>query len=101
MYQSYSNITFDKHLIPNEFKKEIDSLTSQCTELYQKQEKIKYETCEEILQRILEHSKTPNCLNMYDVRLRDSSPDQGCGRTWPNGLDLTESYLSVILQFYI
>lgn len=97
MYESYSNITFERSLIPNQFKKDIDDQTAKCKELYQRQEKIKYDTCEEILQKILEYSRQEKdkfCINMYDVRLRDTGPDQGCGMAWPKGLDATTAYLS-------
>lgn len=58
--------------------------------------------CEGILKSILDASLengTKFCLNMYDVRLRDTGFGQGCGMSWPTGLDITGTYLSVSFLF--
>ncbi|KAF1811108.1 putative pheromone-processing carboxypeptidase kex1, partial [Eremomyces bilateralis CBS 781.70] len=51
-------------------------------------------SCELILQEILratqDHTDTP-CVNMYDVRLRDTYPS--CGMNWPPDLDHVTPYL--------
>ncbi len=59
------------------------------------------DNCEGILKSILDASLengTKFCLNMYDVRLRDTGFGQGCGMSWPTGLDITGTYLSVSLR---
>nr|OQO29584.1 Pheromone-processing carboxypeptidase kex1 [Rachicladosporium sp. CCFEE 5018] len=51
-------------------------------------------TCEAILQEILRISSQNNggqCLNMYDVRLKDSYPS--CGMNWPPDLKQVTPYL--------
>jgi hypothetical protein len=36
------------------------------------------------------------CINMYDIRLRDKSANDGCGLyAWPAGLRALVTYLSV------
>lgn len=56
---------------------------------------VDYNDCESILQRILQVTKKGTgdqaCINMYDVRLRDSSP--ACGMNWPPDLDNVGPYL--------
>ena len=48
--------------------------------------------CEQVLQEILKESeKNGKCVNMYDVRLRDSYP--GCGNDWPPDLETVTPYL--------
>lgn len=51
--------------------------------------------CEAIMQEILRNTQQNNkdsaCLNMYDVRLRDSYPS--CGMNWPPDLEFVKPYL--------
>jgi carboxypeptidase D len=53
--------------------------------------------CEQILQELLLLTRTKgsdesqDCVNMYDVRLRDSYPS--CGMNWPPGLEYVTPYL--------
>ena len=74
---------------------------------------IKIDICEQILELILTESKSGSfhifrfdiyilisasfCLNMYDIRLKDTAANQGCGMHWPEGLDRVTRYLSVNL----
>ena len=59
--------------------------------------KVDYSSCEDILQDILRYTTTTNskgkqeCLNMYDVRLKDSYPS--CGMNWPPDLASVTPYL--------
>ncbi|KAK4996389.1 Cell death protease, partial [Elasticomyces elasticus] len=50
-------------------------------------------SCENVLQEILRVTQDGNkqCLNMYDVRLRDSFPS--CGMNWPPDLEYVDPYL--------
>ncbi|KAK2593528.1 Cell death protease [Conoideocrella luteorostrata] len=56
---------------------------------------VDYSDCEAILQKILDLTKQGSgdqeCLNMYDVRLRDSFP--ACGMNWPPDLKDVGPYL--------
>ena len=49
--------------------------------------------CENYLQEVLKESKNKNgnCVNMYDVRLRDEYPS--CGEAWPPDLEHVTPYL--------
>ncbi|KAK2731947.1 Cell death protease [Myotisia sp. PD_48] len=54
--------------------------------------KIHITDCEQVLQQILEESrKDGKCLNMYDIRLRDTFPS--CGMKWPPDLSTIAPYL--------
>jgi carboxypeptidase D len=53
---------------------------------------IDLKVCEQIMQLIMSHtSKNGDCVNMYDVRLRDSYPS--CGMSWPPDLEYVTPYL--------
>ncbi|KAF7194663.1 Pheromone-processing carboxypeptidase kex1 [Pseudocercospora fuligena] len=48
--------------------------------------------CEGIMQEILKHTQNDQgCVNMYDVRLRDTYPS--CGMNWPPDLEYVKPYL--------
>ncbi|KAI8850787.1 Alpha/Beta hydrolase protein [Chytridium lagenaria] len=60
-------------------------------------ERIRTQVCERIMDIILDYSKTDGkqCVNMYDIRLRDSDQREGCGlNTWPPGVRSLRDYLS-------
>ena len=56
-------------------------------------------SCEQVLKSILDLTQEPDpkdsskttCINMYDMRLRESYP--GCGTEWPHDLDKVKPYL--------
>uniref|UniRef100_A0A1Y1MSD7 Carboxypeptidase n=1 Tax=Photinus pyralis TaxID=7054 RepID=A0A1Y1MSD7_PHOPY len=56
---------------------------------------VDYPECESILNKILELTREGSgdqeCINMYDVRLRDSAPS--CGMNWPPDLKYVGPYL--------
>ncbi|KAH0599975.1 hypothetical protein MHUMG1_02765 [Metarhizium humberi] len=56
---------------------------------------VDYPECESILNKILELTRVGSgdqeCINMYDVRLRDSAPS--CGMNWPPDLKYVGPYL--------
>lgn len=57
--------------------------------------RVDYSDCEAILSKILEMTRKgsgeQDCVNMYDVRLRDSYPS--CGMNWPSDLKNVGPYL--------
>ncbi|UPL00807.1 hypothetical protein LCI18_011741 [Fusarium solani-melongenae] len=54
--------------------------------------RVDYGECEEILKNILELTREGNnCINMYDVRLKDTYPS--CGMNWPPDLEYLTPYL--------
>lgn len=55
-------------------------------------DKVDTSSCEAIMQEILRMTTTSGeCVNMYDVRLRDSYPS--CGMNWPPDLEYVTPYL--------
>ncbi|EME44444.1 hypothetical protein DOTSEDRAFT_152310 [Dothistroma septosporum NZE10] len=57
-------------------------------------DKIDISVCESVMQEILRNTQTSGdqgCINMYDVRLRDSYPS--CGMNWPPDLAQVKPYL--------
>lgn len=61
-------------------------------------ELIKLDVCERILDHVLTESQANGqfCINMYDIRLKDTTADGGCGMNfWPPGLSNLRKYLSV------
>ncbi|KAJ3209326.1 Cell death protease [Dinochytrium kinnereticum] len=60
-------------------------------------ERVRTQPCERIMDSILDFSTIDSkfCINMYDVRLRDSDHHQGCGLYgWPEGVKPLKAYLS-------
>lgn len=55
-----------------------------------------YKACDEILTKLLnvlnEHDESHQCINMYDVRLKDSFP--ACGMNWPPDISFLNEFLS-------
>jgi carboxypeptidase D len=59
-------------------------------------DKVDTRSCEDILQELLDQTSTREngkkmCLNMYDIRLKDTSPS--CGMSWPPDLEEVTPYL--------
>lgn len=56
---------------------------------------VDYSECEAVLNQLLKVTQTGSgdkaCVNMYDIRLRDSYPS--CGMNWPPDLEFVEPYL--------
>ena len=74
---------------------ELESQQEQCNKALEApggSDKVDLSTCEAVLQGILRVSqKDEKCINMYDVRLRDTYPS--CGMSWPPDLDTVTPYL--------
>ena len=80
---------------------QIESQLSICTSLLGAEhgnERVDIAECEQVLQTILRLTATSTdeddktgCINMYDVRLRDSYPS--CGMNWPPDLEHVTPYL--------
>lgn len=70
-------------------------MTQNCEHYLGKADAIDLPGCESILQKIMRLSKTDGktdgCINIYDVRLRDSWPS--CGMSWPPDLAYLNPYL--------
>ncbi|KAJ3108597.1 Cell death protease [Phlyctochytrium bullatum] len=69
----------------------------QCRQAALEKDSASLPKCSAVLQGILKFSTANNgsCVNMYDVRLRDETPDDGCGLFgWPPELKGMRTYLS-------
>lgn len=96
-YRTYGKFALHKNLIGKGSPEadELEELTQACERHLGKAEAIDLPACEGILQKILSQTrksgKNDACLNMYDVRLRDSWPS--CGMNWPPDLTYLNPYL--------
>ncbi|KAJ3090452.1 Cell death protease [Quaeritorhiza haematococci] len=95
-YQAYIDFGVERKLLSGRFLTGATSTWKSCEKLLQNAERIKYDTCEMILNFVLDESRDggKGCINMYDIRLRDDGPNDGCGAVkWPFGLDNVKKYL--------
>lgn len=97
-YESYGKFALEKGLIEkdSDSHKTLDGLLAECLKVMDKDPgHVDYRECESILSDMLKLLKKGNgddaCLNMYDVRLRDSYPS--CGMNWPPDLKNVTPYL--------
>lgn len=101
-YKAYLSFAYDKGLIErgSDSAKRLESQQAVCERAISEnggQDKVDMSQCEQILQEILIETKTvgadgkQQCLNMYDVRLKDTYPS--CGMNWPPDLKQVTPYL--------
>lgn len=97
-YDAYLNFAIAKGLVEkgSETDKQMQALLRICkTRLSHEPGHVDYSECEDILGKLLLYLKKGKgdnaCINMYDVRLRDSYPS--CGMNWPPDLKAVEPYL--------
>lgn len=99
-YLSYLPFAYEHNLVQggSEMAKRIESQQSICIKLLDEGGKDHVDTqkCEKIMTDILNETKDKTadpkhqCINMYDVRLRD---DDSCGMNWPPDLATVTPYL--------
>ncbi|CAI6338718.1 unnamed protein product [Periconia digitata] len=99
-YLSYLPYAYKMGLVQGDTPsaKRIQSLQSRCVDLLNEGGKDNVDTpeCEAIMTTILDETKdrtaksNQQCLNMYDIRLRD---DSSCGMNWPPDLSQVTPYL--------
>ncbi|KAJ8322847.1 Cell death protease [Batrachochytrium dendrobatidis] len=67
-----------------------------CKKVLAEKSLVKSPDCEGILQQIINESKSTGkyCINLYDYRLRDQGPNQGCGLAWPTGIEHMVDYFN-------
>jgi len=95
-YQGYLKYSTDNNLLNENSLSKTQQLVNKCTEEYKNSDKIKNYQCEYILDAILNGSTTNGqfCINMYDIRLRDTDSKGGCGLySWPLTLNGMTKYL--------
>lgn len=95
-YQSTLPFAYEEGLIQegSALSKNLEVLQSVCnSRLEAEKNNVDISECEEILQEFLKRTTDGNqqCYNMYDIRLRDSSPE--CGMNWPPDLTNVKPYL--------
>ncbi|KAI9024105.1 Alpha/Beta hydrolase protein [Hyaloraphidium curvatum] len=97
-YNGYVPFAEKYGLIGGEYKASALRHQAECANMYEKYgPRIRYPSCESILDEIINFSRTGGqmCINMYDVRLRDTVPNGGCGLfDWPPRLDEMKRFLS-------
>ncbi|ATY59963.1 pheromone processing carboxypeptidase [Cordyceps militaris] len=98
-YDSYLKYAFQKGLVDKDSDagKQLKGMERNChTMMASDPGKVSYPECEEILTELLLASRTKGagdqeCINMYDVRLKDSYPS--CGMNWPPDLSAVTPFL--------
>ena len=94
-YQTYLPFAYAEGLIPggSDPAKKIEAQVATCLAEFQRhpeQDPIDLPICEAIMSSVLDVTKQgKDCINMYDVRLRDPS----CGVAWPPDLKTVTPYL--------
>lgn len=97
-YEAYHTYAIKNNLLSGKFIKESEQFLSKCKAKLSVNEKVlAVNECEELPSVLERASKSSgqNCLNMYDIRLRDDTPDGGCGMKWPPGLGKMKEILNV------
>jgi len=95
-YAGYLKYSVDNNIISGNTLDKVKDLTNKCALEYQRNDKIKNYSCEFILDTILDGSTANGqyCINMYDIRLRDTDKRGGCGLySWPLTLGSMTKYL--------
>jgi carboxypeptidase D len=108
-YMSYVPFAYEAGLIErgSSTAQTLEEYQSECLKILNREngkDRVDVPECENILQKILFLTQTRGpdgqmqCVNMYDVRLRDSYPS--CGANWPPDLNYVTPYLrrSEVLQ---
>ncbi|RKF83113.1 Pheromone-processing carboxypeptidase kex1 [Golovinomyces cichoracearum] len=101
-YKSYLSYAYERGLVKrgSEIANKIESQQAICIKELNEEggkDRIDLKVCEDILQQILRLSQdnvtdeNSQCINMYDVRKKDSYPS--CGMNWPPDLSAVTTYL--------
>lgn len=97
-YPTYISFALEKGLITTDSDeyKELKAKLRICERIYSSDPgRVDYNECEDILASLLKLTKKgtgpDSCINMYDVRLRDTYPS--CGMNWPPDLKDVTPYL--------
>ncbi|KAI8814408.1 Alpha/Beta hydrolase protein [Cladochytrium replicatum] len=97
-YRGYVDYAKEHDLLPGNAASEMEATWDACKKILdtQKQERIKSMICESLVDVVTTASQAGGkmCINIYDIRLRDFEPHQGCGLySWPPLLKSTKAYL--------
>ncbi|TPX35038.1 hypothetical protein SmJEL517_g02409 [Synchytrium microbalum] len=96
-YLSYYDFATKNGILGGEYAKYARADIENCKRAFSKGgPKIHYDTCDMIMERVLLQSRAGNrpCINMYDIRSKDSKPNGDCGLSeWPKSLPYVTEYL--------
>ncbi|CEL11419.1 Putative Pheromone-processing carboxypeptidase kex1 [Aspergillus calidoustus] len=97
-YPAYLAYAYEEGLVEEGSKlgNELEVLQSVCkSKMGTGTPKVTINDCEEVLNKLLSktHDSNNQCLNMYDIRLRDSA--DSCGMSWPPDLVDVKPYLQM------
>ncbi|KAI8618566.1 Alpha/Beta hydrolase protein [Chytriomyces sp. MP71] len=96
-YLSTLSYSVDHHILSGNFLKKAEKSHSQClAAVNEGTEKVKVGQCDSIMNHVLSESSASgkNCINMYDIRLYDEDPSDGCGLfAWPPHVKDMKYYL--------
>ncbi|KAL3490893.1 Alpha/Beta hydrolase protein [Aspergillus germanicus] len=97
-YPAYLAYAYEEGLVEEGSKlgNELEVLQSVCkSKMGTGVPKVTINDCEEVLYKLLSktHDSNNQCLNMYDIRLRDSA--DSCGNSWPPDLVDVKPYLQM------
>lgn len=97
-YEAYVNFAREKGIIErgSDIDQKLDGMIRVCNKVMGNDPgHVDYGECEDILSKLLKWVKpgsgNEECINMYDVRLKDSYPS--CGMNWPPDLKQMQPYL--------
>lgn len=96
-YNSYLTYAYKEGLIQSgtDGAKRVEQHYAECVAELDKnngRDRVHVSICEKVLSAILdENRKDGKCINMYDIRLKDSYPS--CGMNWPPDLEYVTPYL--------
>ncbi|KAJ3206369.1 Cell death protease [Dinochytrium kinnereticum] len=94
---TYLEFAVKNNVITVDQAQKMKPLMEDCQNAAEHSERISVPECSKLFNSVLEASKEGNlpCVNMYDLRLRDATPADGCGLYgWPDDLRGMKAYLS-------
>lgn len=97
-YGSYIDYAVAHGILSGKYLQKANTEMVECAaKLSASPKKALHSACEKVVTNILDQSKQNGsfCINTFDIRLNDSGDHQGCGMSWPPGVDKLAEYLSV------
>ncbi len=101
-YEAYIPFGVQNGILSGSHKEDAETSLKVCKQQYAQSARIKTGACDSILDEIISQSKEGGqmCINVYDIRLRDTVPDGQCGLfDWPPRLHEMKAYLTVCSFF--
>ncbi|TPX49773.1 hypothetical protein SeMB42_g02496 [Synchytrium endobioticum] len=96
-YPAYYDYAVQNNILSGEYAKWALQDIASCRKAFEiDKPKIYHASCDMIVERVIYQSRAGNqpCINMYDIRLKDSQPNMDCGLSeWPKALPHVTEYL--------